>query len=100
MASDEANSSKVLRGGSSAVSLETSHFVARPGARSRVRLPHPLMQIRGRERGELAREACQVRRLDDGGDVLVGAGSLLGDTAHRWALDDDAALTKLVHDRP
>src|SRR5215472_7591912 len=41
-----------------------------------------------------------MRRLDDGGHVLIGAGRLLGDAAHRWALDDDAALTKLVDDRP
>ena len=40
-----------------------------------------------------------MRRLDNGGDVFVGAGRLLGDAAHRRAFDDDAALTQLVDDR-
>ena len=41
-----------------------------------------------------------MRRLDDRGNILVGAGRFLGDAAHRGALDDDAALAELVDERP
>jgi DNA polymerase/3'-5' exonuclease PolX len=43
-------------------------------------------------------EARLLGRGHDRTHVLVGAGRLLGDAAHRWAFDDDATLGKLIHD--
>src|SRR6516162_3845844 len=54
----------------------------------------------GLECRDLAREPGEMRRLDDRGNVLVGTGRLLGDAAHRRALDGDAALTELVDQCP
>ena len=43
-------------------------------------------------------EARLLGRGHDRTHVLVGAGRLLGDAAHRGAFDDDATLGKLIHD--
>src|SRR5271157_2943027 len=64
------------------------------------RSPSALDADNGLERGHLAGEACEVRRLDDGGAILVGAGRFLCNAPHRGAFDDNAALSQFVDDLP
>src|SRR6516225_273586 len=78
--------------------------VARPAGsgslvRPRAALPLPTLALdadHGLERGNLARKAREMRRLDHSPAVLVGPGRFFGDAAHRRALDDNAARTQLV----
>src|SRR5258708_34691724 len=48
--------------------------------------------------GDLAREIGAIGRIDDLGDILVRAGRFLGNTALRWATDQDAASGERIDD--
>jgi hypothetical protein len=50
------------------------------------------------EARDSSREPCLLRHRDDGVHVLVGARSLFGNAAGRWAPDQDSLRGKIVDD--